>query len=212
MPIARSSPSSRAAPRAATRALTSATRQEIVDVLSSAGPCTVATLADLLGRRPDALYFHLRALERVGLVRQKMDRTGSSKAGVVFELPAVVRLDYDAAPRADLARVVRHALKLSLREFERECLSGRPIGDGSARHLWGGRVMGWVSAPDLARINSLINELHEILRSGRPGEDRRAISLGFLLAPAGTGERARSPASKSTAKTRSRTGRISEKE
>jgi len=177
---------------AATRALASATRQEIVDALSSAGPCTVAKLADLLGRRPDALYFHVRALERVGLVRQQVNSQTDSNGGVIFELPrSSVRLDYAAAPRADLARVVRHALKLSLREFERECLADRPIGPASQRHLWGGRVMGWVNSEELARINALIEELHSVLRQGRPGGGRRAISLGFLLAPSGFGERSR---------------------
>ncbi|MBX3379245.1 MAG: helix-turn-helix transcriptional regulator [Phycisphaeraceae bacterium] len=177
---------------AATRALVSATRQEIVDALSSAGPCTVAKLADLLGRRPDALYFHVRALQRVGLVRQQPQPNNEKKVGVVYELPSsVVRLDYDAAPRADLVRVVRHALKLSLREFERECLAIRPVGAGGKRRLWGGRVMGWVTEQELARINSLIEELHSVLRKGRPGADRRAFSLGFLLAPSGFGERSR---------------------
>lgn len=177
---------------AATRALASATRQEIVDVLSSAGPCTVSKLADLLGRRPDALYFHLRSLERVGLVRQNAEPGAQSGAGVVYELPgSAVRLDYNAAPRSDLARVVRHALKLSIREFERECLADRPIGAGAGRVLWGGRVMGWVNDKELAQINSLIESLHAILRKGRPGSDRRAFSLGFLLAPSGFGERSR---------------------
>lgn len=176
---------------AATRALASATRQEIVDALSSAGPCTVVRLASLLGRRPDALYFHLRALERVGLIRQQ-DASEQESNGAVYELPgATVRLDYTAAPRTDLARVVRHALKLSLREFERECLANRSIGEDGSRTLWGGRVMGWVNAAELARINALIEELHSVLRKGRPGPNRRAISVGFLLAPSGQGERSR---------------------
>jgi DNA-binding transcriptional ArsR family regulator len=176
----------------ATRVLASATRQEIVDALSSAGPCSVVRLATLLGRRPDALYFHLRALERVGLVRQQPEPGSDGNGGAIYELPgSAVRLDYAAAPRADLARVVRHALKLSLREFERECLAERPIGQGGGRTLWGGRVMGWVNKAELARINALIEELHSVLRKGRPGPNRRAISLGFLLAPSGFGERSR---------------------
>lgn len=175
----------------ATRALASATRQEIVDVLSSAGPCTVVRLASLLGRRPDALYFHLRVLERVGLIRQQLVPQQDSN-GAVYELPgSTVRLDYTVAPRTDLALVVRHALKLSLREFERECLANRSIGKDGARALWGGRVMGWVNTAELRHINALIEELHAVLRKGRPGANRRAISLGFLLAPSGQGERSR---------------------
>lgn len=175
---------------ATTRALGSATRQEIVDALASAGPSTVARLADLLGRRPDALYFHLRALERVGLVRQQSQTDPG--AGVIYQLPgSAIKLDYTAAPRTELVRVVRNAIKLSLREFERECLADRSIGNDDRRILWGGRVMGWVNQDDLAQINGHVEALHAILRSGRPGPDRRAISLGFLLAPSGFGERSR---------------------
>lgn len=182
----------RIAKPAAARALASATRQEIVDALSSAGPCTVARLADLLGRRPDALYFHLRTLERVGLVRQRPESAEDSNNGVIYELPASsVRLDYKSAPRSDLVRVVRNAVKLSLREFERECLAGRSTGPEGRRVLWGGRVMGWVNETELASINSLLDSLHSVLRQGRPGPNRRAVSLGFLLAPSGFGERSR---------------------
>lgn len=198
MPSRSSQPEVRVSRPAAARALVSATRQEIVDALASAGPSTVAQLADLLGRKPDALYFHLRALERVGLVVAKSEQQGNSHSPVVYEIPgAIVRLDYDAAPRSDLNRVVRNALRLSLREFERECIADRPIGKGSARHLWGGRVMGWINDAELARINTLIAELHEIFRSGRPGPNRRAMSLGFLLAPSGLGERVRNSKSAS---------------
>ncbi|MBS0189688.1 MAG: helix-turn-helix domain-containing protein [Phycisphaerales bacterium] len=178
--------------RTETRALTSATRQEIVDAITSAGPCTVARLAQLLGRRPDGLYFHVRALERVGLVRSDSESGQGRRAAAVYRLPGpAVKLDYQSTPRKDLCRVVRHALKLSLREFERECLSGRDPGRGASRHLWGGRLMGWVDASQLARVNTLLEELHAVLRAGRPGPGRKAVSLGFLLAPSGLGERVR---------------------
>ncbi len=173
------------------RALASAARQEIVDVLASSGPVTVAQLARLLGRRPDALYFHLHALERAGIVRACQPRRIRGRASALFELPAPILLDYARAPRRELARVVRMAVRLALREFERECLSGKHVRGGAMRRLWGGRVMGWVGPRELARVNELLAELHTVLRSGHPGKGREAISIGFLLSPAGSGERAR---------------------
>ena len=190
---------------AALRALASTTRQQIVDVLASTGAGTVARLGELLCRPPDALYFHLRVLERAGLV---ISRPSTGRGGVVYSIPGgAVRLDYELASRAGVARVVRHALALALREFERECLASRPIGRGSKRVLWAGRVMGWVSAKQLARVNALLAELHEILSRGRPGRGRRAMSLGFSLAPAGRAERVRSPARRTRATQPGRTGK-----
>ena len=50
--------------------LVAAARQEIVDVLAELGAVSVAELATALGRPADALYFHLRALTRAGLVQK----------------------------------------------------------------------------------------------------------------------------------------------
>ena len=50
--------------------LASAPRLEIVDILADAGTLSVAELAAVLERPADALYFHLRALLRAGLVRR----------------------------------------------------------------------------------------------------------------------------------------------
>lgn len=173
------------------RALAAGTRQEIVDVLTSSGPITVAELARLLGRRPDALYFHLNVLVRAGLVERCATQPSGGRATAVFAVPAAIRLDYQRGSRRELARVVRHALRLAQREFERECLAARPVGSRRRRRLWGGRVMGWVTPHELERINTLLRELHDVLRSGRPGPGRQALAFGFLLAPAGGGDRRR---------------------
>lgn len=188
---AQSSAEVRVSETKALRALASATRQEIVDALTSSGPVTIAELARLLGRRPDALYFHIRALQRAGLVVEGESRRVRGRATAVYDVAGPIRLDYANGSRSELARIVRQAIGLSQREFERACRGGRPVGDGPTRTLWGGRVMGWVSAAELARVNALISELHAVLRRSRPGRGRTAISVGFLLAPAGFGERHR---------------------
>ena len=175
------------------RALAAGTRQEIVDVLTSSGPVTVAQLGRLLGRRPDALYFHLRVLEHAELVVRREPDAGGGRAAAVFAVPATIRLDYRGGSRCELARVVRHALRLSQREFEQECLSQRPVGSERRRRLCGGRVMGWVTPRELERVNELLRELREVLSNGRPGPGRQAMAFGFLLAPAGSGDRRRAP-------------------
>lgn len=176
------------------RALAAGTRQEIVDVLTSSGPLTVAELGRLLGRRPDALYFHLNVLARAGLVVRRAAEAEGGRATAVFAVPAAIRLDYRRGSRRELARVVRHALRLAQREFEHECLAERPVGSKRRRRLWGGRVMGWVTPRELERVNTLLRELREVLQSGRPAPGRQAMALGFLLAPAGRGDRRRATA------------------
>src|ERR1043165_3940362 len=58
------------------RAIASPVRAAVLDALEVIGPATVLKLADALGYPPDGLYYHLAALERLGLIV----RVGSAKA------------------------------------------------------------------------------------------------------------------------------------
>ena len=54
---------------AAIEALASPHRLEIVAALGDAGQASIATLARRLGRTPHSLYYHVKLLERAGVVR-----------------------------------------------------------------------------------------------------------------------------------------------
>ncbi len=174
------------------RALRSPARQEIVDGLASAGPSSAAELARLLGRTPDALYFHLKALQKVGLVVEREPRKNGRHVAAVYDLPGrPLRLVYESpVRRADVAGVVRGALRLSLRDFERGLSAGADSSAGR-RVLWGGRVKGWLSPLEIERVNALLKEVQDVVRNGRPREGTQAVSLGFVLAPAQKSKRAK---------------------
>lgn len=172
------------------RALASPVRQEVVDALQAAGPRTVAELAALLGRPADGLYFHVRALEKVGLVVERERRQEGRHVSAVYDLAErPVRLSYDRpVRRADIARVVRGAIRLSLRDFQ-GALVREGATAGPERALWGGRAKGWVTRAELREMNGLLARMHEILHAGRPREGARCMSLGFVLAPVKTTSR-----------------------
>src|ERR1051325_732349 len=98
-------------------ALAAAARQEIVDVLEQLGTVSVAELAATLGRPADALYFHLRALTRAGLVRRSGSRArpGGSEALYCTVAPEL-RLHYDpddAVNREAVSAIVASMLRLA---------------------------------------------------------------------------------------------------
>src|ERR1700739_2463429 len=70
------------------RVLAAATRQEIVDVLAEMGTVSAAELAATLGRPPDALYFHVRALIRAGLVLEAGHRSRKGRKEALFRTVA----------------------------------------------------------------------------------------------------------------------------
>lgn len=167
------------------RCLIAPARQELVDLLESAGPSSVAELGALLGRPADALYHHLRRLVKAGLVRELERRKNGRHAFAVYDLGRrPIRLSYAAPNRpADIARVVAAAQRLTWREFRRALAAGTGVADGPQRTLRGGRAKGWATPSRLARVNELIEELMVTLAAGTPEEGGVPISVSFLLAP-----------------------------
>lgn len=175
------------------RALASPVRQELADALEGAGPCPVARLAQLLGRPADALYHHLRVLQRAGLVRVAGRRQVGRHAFAEYEL---VRRPLLAArgPRPQEAeRVAGAAQRLAWRDFRRALRAGAGETRGARRTRLGLRLRAWLAADELARANALLDELLALLRAGRPGPGRTPLALGLLLAPLPEGRRPRAP-------------------
>ena len=173
------------------RALHTPARQEIVDTLDAAGPCSVARLAELIGRPADSLYHHLRRLVRVGLVVEERHKEGRHVFAIYRLQVRPLKLRYERpACSADVVGVVGAAHRLAWREFRRAMGRGDAITSGPRRTLWGARAKGWLSPDELERVNRLLGEVIELLRAGTPARGRVPVSASFLLAPSPPGVRA----------------------
>lgn len=143
--------------------LAAAARQEIVDVLEQMGTVSVAELAAALGRPADALYFHLRTLTRVGLVRHAGYRARPGGKEALYRTVAPeLQLQYSpgsAANREAVSSIVASMLRLATRDFERSLQSGNVLVSGAHRELWSLRKVGRLSRPQLARVNRRIRDL-----------------------------------------------------
>ncbi len=198
------------------RALASPVRQEIVDALHAAGPCSMSELADLLARPVDSLYFHIRRLLKVRLVVEIDARKTGRHVASMYDLPVrPVRIDYrilssPAGARA-LRSVVHGALRLSLREFDAATRNGADPQVEKPRDVWGGRTKGWLTESQHRRVVALLEELHVIFQTAQPASDTRAMALGFVLTPCRVSPRLAPPAASQTSPTRRKTSRNSPK-
>jgi hypothetical protein len=173
------------------RSLASPVRQEIVDVLVSAGPASISDIAGYLGRPADGLYFHIRNLLRSGLLIERPPRIRGRHVAALYDvLGRPLRIRWLPERHPAVVRVMRGALRLAARELERSL--GRPYAstDGPARTLWSGRSKGWVSPADLRRINALISKLTALLQRGKPGRGRTLQTFTFVSAPTPPNHRA----------------------
>jgi DNA-binding transcriptional ArsR family regulator len=182
------------------RALAAAARQELIDMLASLGTVSVAELAAIMGRPPDALYFHLRALVKVGLVRQVGHRAKGKRKEALFRAVAPdLRLHYEpgnAANRKGVTAIVSSMLRLGSRDFAKAFQRGDAIVEGSNRELWALRTTGRLSLPQIARINQAIHQLK--LNLSEPKKGGRLYGLTILLTPLDHRERRKRKDGKAT--------------
>lgn len=166
-------------------ALKSARRQEIVDVLAEMGQVSIAEIAAALGRRPDALYFHVRALQKAGLVRQAGYRYRAARKEALFETVATeLRIRYDlalASSRRALAGIVQSMLRLGARDYRRALSLPRVAVSGTRRELWAVRKTGRLLPHQLPAANRALEQFVRAV-SGPRGRGR-LYAVTILLTP-----------------------------
>ena len=166
-------------------ALTSAGRQEILDVLAEMGTVSVAELAAALGRPADALYFHLRALSRVGLVRPAGHRgTGRRQEALFRTVARELWLEYTPRTRSHhrrISAIVGSMLRLGMRDFDGALARSDVIVSGARRELWALRQIGRLSLPQVAEVNRSIAGLKRSVSA--PGRRGRLYAVTILLTP-----------------------------
>src|SRR5689334_1813461 len=117
-------------------ALASPVRQEIVDMVQASGPLSVAELAGLLGRPADGLYYHVKALAKVGLLVERAGRgvrNGRGRTEAVFAVPGRLRLAYRPKDPENVAGIKRAAaamLRVTGRTFAEAFDAGLAVGAG----------------------------------------------------------------------------------
>ena len=165
------------------RALASSARQEIIDVLAQMGTVSVPELAQALGRPPDTLYYHLRILQKAGLVETVGSRVRDGRAETLYHARNL-NIDYDTSRRKnqkDLVAVATSMLRLGIRDFTDAVRDTEIVVEGPQRELWSARKTGRLTNKDLARVNRLIKEL---LDSASPGSDQGQLyAVTVLLTP-----------------------------
>lgn len=165
--------------------LAAAARQEIVDVLAGMDTVSVAELAAALDRPADALYFHLRALARAGLVKQAGYRRRRGRKEALFRTVAPeLFLEYrpqNESNRHGVNAIVSSMFRLGIRDFRRAFEAGNAVVSGPQRELWALRKSARLSAAQVEGLNRSIKRVAaEFSPRNRQG---RLYAVTILLTP-----------------------------
>lgn len=169
------------------RALRAPVRQEIVDVLTHLRVGTIAQIAAQLSRRPDSLYFHVRALLRTGLIVEA-GRIGTGRhAAAAYTLPArSLAIDYGPGDRrpARIGPVLDSLLRLARRDVRRALARPTLRISGPMRDLWVARYRGRLTPARKRELVGLLRRASELLSSPTPpGARTTHVALAFALTP-----------------------------
>lgn len=168
-------------------AIASPVRQEIIDVLAGRPGTSIAVIAATLGRRPDALYYHVRELVRVGLLLRAGRGRGKRREEALYRTVAPqLAVAYDPLSPANVARVskaVASMLRLGVRDFRRGFSCADVAVSGPRRELWAGRATGWLTASEVACANRLMKQIYGLFQGSHFGPRRRLFGVTLLLVP-----------------------------
>jgi DNA-binding transcriptional ArsR family regulator len=173
------------ASKAQLSALASSARQELIYALQRLGTASVADIAAALDKPADALYYHLRELQRVGLVETAGQRPGVGRQGTLYTaVSARLATQHEPRTRAKtkaIGDIVASMLRLGIRDYRKAANDPSVTVTGDHRDLLALRTTGWLTEPQVAQVNALIQRLiHDVSRPNQPG---RLYGLTLLFTP-----------------------------
>lgn len=171
------------------RALASPVRQEIVDAVAGMGPASIAALARALGRAPNAFYFHIAKLERLGLLVRRGASGPRGRPFALYDVPgrpmAVVYQPEQPKTKPLMVKLVRAMVSSAARSFARSYRPEVAVVAGAKRNLWAARSKQWLSPREMREVNRHLQALMTLLN--RSDYERRKgdqlMELTFVLAP-----------------------------
>lgn len=173
----------------AIRLLASPLRQAIVDTIVANGETTANALSKVLRRPPDRLYYHLRLMEKAGLVRSRESQSANGRSERFFNVPdRPLYLHYDpssTANRSAIRRVVKSMQQSAMRDFARGFERKGIRTSGPQRELWAGRFQGHLTTRDVEIVNALLQSLIDRVIASRDHSAERgnAYQLTWLFSP-----------------------------
>lgn len=167
-------------------ALAEPTRYAIYESLQH-GPNSIRGIAEHLDRDPGSLYRHMALLEVMGLVKRVGQVPTERRAAWIYawahENPAFKYTPDDPEALAGLLKIVDVMTQRASREFADALESGDAITNGAERNALAAQFQGWLDDAELARLNELLEETIELLRSGKRRPDAQLVSLITVLRP-----------------------------
>ncbi|MCZ6837106.1 MAG: helix-turn-helix domain-containing protein [Planctomycetota bacterium] len=168
------------------RILAAPMRNAIFEAMCDLAPCTLAALSEHLDKSSESLHYHIKLLEKIGVVKAVGLEESGGRKRVIYDLPSkLLKLDpprrskaFQAA-KADGASAWLRLMDQQLRkaiEAERELAPSK-----EKRTIRIEREVVSLSPSDLTRLNALLDQIHVLCgKADVVGKEHR-IALTFAM-------------------------------
>lgn len=167
--------------------LASPIRVDVLNAVCSLEECSVAEVAEFTGRSRTSLYPHIEQLVEAGLIIESEKRLAGKRYEQLYvPIARSVATKHNIKDPDNVAyhQAYGNAVgRLMSRLHERATSSPKSVVRGPNRDTHAGLYSAWVNDEELEEINELLGRLWDICKGSHPGDDKRLVSLGVVLAP-----------------------------
>lgn len=174
------------------RAISSPLRMELIGLFTDGAPLSVATIAERMGRPATAIHYHVRVLEKAGLLR-RVGKKQSGRRPEALYLPVADLFKMEQARDApeETAAMALKAMATAFRMAERDMKAAftnpNSKSAGPYRNVFGARMHCRLSKKKLAELNRHLRDIEKMLlrghRTHEPSPDDAFVSFTVALMP-----------------------------
>ena len=171
------------------KAVASPIRMELLGLFIHRKPLSVAEMAERMGRPATGVHYHVRVLEKAGLLRRVgQQRSGRRPEALYKPVADVFKMEQqrDAAPD-DAVKTLSAAFRMAERDMRAAMSDPGTKSSGPYRNIFGGRIHCRLSRKDLAELNRLLRQLEKMFstvhKTHEPSEDDSFVSFTVALMP-----------------------------
>ena len=174
------------------RAISSPQRLEMMGLFTDMEPLSVATIAERMGRPATAIHYHVRVLEKAGLLR-RVGRKQSGRRPEALYLPIADPFKMEQprdAPEEVAAmslKTMATAFRMAERDLKAAFSNPNSKSAGPYRNVFGARVHCRLSKQNLAELNRHLHDIEKLLsrahQNHEPSADDSFVSFTVALMP-----------------------------
>jgi predicted transcriptional regulator len=169
-------------------ALVSPFRHQLLRTLGTVGPISVRALGEHLGRSAESLYYHLRALEEVGLVVNQNavdaeDSQAEAKYRTVSTMIVSDKTSTDGGYLAALAKSVSALLRLADRQFISALKRQADAQEQRSMSLRGQQLHVHLSVTDAQTLAGKLEDIMDFLVERDDPQGKEALSVTLISCP-----------------------------